>query len=222
MRTCGKAILVGVLSALIWSPARAEQLLEPEPGVLAEPKAYHLKIAGILGSKAEGETLLSVYILASFEVEELVGIRRTEKGFEVYRLAASSSIWAAFSKSGYASPTKKQSKGPSPYAKIKVLQTIKAIPQEMADRIKNLWEKHLLEARYPPPKTWIGLDGESYHFQMFILGRGIVSAQTWSPLEFPAKEMAELAEALSVFARGKIDLAALELAVGAAEKTIGS
>lgn len=214
--TCWSAVLL------------AQDHLTPEPGILAEMDDYHAKIREMFAETLAGEVILQVVFLPSFEVEEIAGIRKTDKGFEAFATKPSSSVWGTYSiweiesgkqhmtdehgnevpleKHPYLSELKKSY--PSDFRQITVKTEVRPIPAPLADRIENVWQKMLLDARHPKDPT-LGLDGETFHFSMWIRYHGIVSASIWSPDRGRTLALTYLAEALANYARGGTDEATL-------------
>ncbi|HEX2586436.1 MAG TPA: hypothetical protein VHL14_15030, partial [Steroidobacteraceae bacterium] len=69
------------------------------------------------------------------------------------------------------------------------------IPRSVAERIKELIDKHLDQVRYPKEMR-MGLDGESYHFATITPKAGIRYGKTWSPESPPLATLVELVYAL--------------------------
>jgi len=215
-----------VCLALFCALARvvAQDHLTPEPGILAEEDEYFAKIREVFGDTYRGENVLQVVFLPSFELEEIAGIRKTEKGFEAFASKPSSQIWATYTiwaietgkqrwndEHGDPIPAEKnpmlptlKKDAPSDFRQITVHTDTRPIGGPVVERIERVWQKMLLEARHPANPV-LGTDGETFHFSMWIRAHGIVSASVWSPDRGRTLAFTYLAEALADYARGTTD-----------------
>ena len=228
---------LGMLTTVL-TASRAQEYLAPEPGLLAECDPYHLKVRTVFAAAQTDEVICSVVILGSFAAEQLVGVRKTDKGCEVFIVTPSSSIWntelvrmheagqiTSFDKDGKkltldedASFQSLKKSTPEDFRKISTVVKAVAVDEVLAQRIAAVWERMLLSARHPKQPNQ-GLDGASYHFSMFVLGRGVISGQVWSPAEkTKTSALVELAYVLSGFATGQADVETLKKSISRAEK----
>ncbi|MEY2510791.1 MAG: hypothetical protein QOE26_1554 [Verrucomicrobiota bacterium] len=204
--------------------ASAQDQLTPDPGILAEKHEYYAKLREVFAEVYRSNVVLQVVLLPSFEPEEIAGIRETDAGFEAFVAKPSSIIWETYSI--YEAETEEQRRAdeqgkdfpldpnsglvemkrnnPSDFRKITIHIDARPIPTQLKTRIEHVWQRMLLGARHPvnPPN---GTDGETFHFSMWIYGRGFVSAQTWSPDRGKARALTDLALALPEYARGAGD-----------------
>jgi hypothetical protein len=229
--------LIAIAAAAITS-LRAQEHLIPEAGTLAEHDEYYAKVTTIFAKARAHEVVCRVVILASFFPEQEVGVRQTPTGHEVYSITPSSAIWdtelirlhesgqiQSFNKDGKeltleedASYQALKKRAPSDFRKITTEVKAVAVDDTLAKRIATLWERMLLATRYPREHRQ-GLDGESYHFSMFLSGRGVVSGKIWSPAEkTKTAALAELASTLALVVNGKADFETLKKAIVRAEK----
>ncbi len=217
-------------ATLIVHIACAQEHLVPEPGILAEADEYHAKIRQVFASAYADDVILRVVSLVSFQPEEVAGIRKTGGGYEAFVITPSSTIWntelvrlqesgqiATLDKDAKPIPPEKDKsfqdfkrRTPSDIRKITVQTKFAAISGPLAQRITRVWQTMLLDSRHPK-KPRLGFDGATYHFSMWIGEHGIVSAAVWLPDERTRTfKFVGLANALSIYARGKSDETALE------------
>lgn len=212
--------------AALTATAIAQDQLAPETGVLGEaPDEYRMKLRYVFADAYTSDVVLRVVILESFEPEEVVGVRKTDTGYEVFRMLPSSTVWDTevvrlfgavaadeLSKEGGGrAPDQSEpfqglkQRTPSDYHSITARTQRAGIAAPIAERIANVWQTMLLDARHPKDPLFC-VDGTSYHFSMEISMRGVVSAQTHSPAEDTrAWKLTQLAHGLSRYAGGKTD-----------------
>lgn len=191
----------------------------PEPGILASYDEYDVMVRQVFADAYNGDVVLRVVIEPSFVPEEVVGIRKTEKGFEAFAMTPSSMIWktelvriTTFDKAGKKQPPEKDDsfqefkrQTPSDIPKITAHIDSAALPALLAQRIARVWKSMLLDARHPK-NPHPGLDGASYHFSMWVQNHGDISGEIWSPDErTKTSALVNLATALSQYAKGRID-----------------
>jgi hypothetical protein len=230
-----RSIIIAVTTIAV---VYAQEHLVPEPGVLAEYDEYDFKVREVFTSAYSDEVVCKVVILGSFGKEQVVGLRTTAGGHEIFSMFPSSSIWdtelVRLHESGqiqsYAKDGKKltleqddsyqdlKKRTPADFRQITIETQAVPLGDSVAHRIAAIWERMLLDTRQP--KQWRqGLDGASYHFSMFVSGRGIISGQIWSPKEkTKTAALEELAYALSQYAMRRTDLDALKKIVNRVDK----
>jgi hypothetical protein len=231
-------IIFSVIAVSVFTAVHAQEHLVPEPGLLAEYDQYHFKIRELFAAAQKEEIICQVAILASFVPEQIVGIRKTATAHEVFSITPASAIWdtellqmheagriTTFDKDGKKLTLEEdesyqalKKRTPADFRQIKTdLKTV-ALDDALARRVSAIWERMLLATRQPKEPRQ-GIDGASYHFSMFVLGRGIISGQIWSPDEkTKTASLVDLAYTLSLFANGKTDLEALKKTITRAEK----
>ena len=192
--------------ALVVLAARAalsQDHLIPDVGVLVDPDVYHQKIRHVFGQAFDKDVTLRVVVLPSFKNEYAVGVRIKDEAAEVFLLEPSSSIWdtelVRLSKAGHIRTfslkggkeipldddedfKELKRKTPADYRTIKANRKARPIPRDLADRLQKLWGDMLLGVKHPAEPI-NGDDGVTYHFSAWLLGRGDLSGQVWSPDE---------------------------------------
>ena len=107
---------------------------------------------------------------------------------------------------------------PSDFRQITVHTDSLAISAPLTERIRRVWQQMLLAARHPKNPT-LGLDGETFHFSMWIQDHGIVSGEVWSPDRGSrTRALTDLADGLAKYARGAADEKALQKLLRAVER----
>src|SRR6266481_266390 len=198
--------------------------LSPEPGILAKEDDYYLKLRDVFAEVYRSKVVLQVVLIPSFQAEEIVGIRKTDKGFEAFAPTPSSSVWSTYNiwaiesgeqcwkdEHGHDIPLEKnptladlKSHAPSDFRLISVHTDSRPISARPTERIERVWQKMLLDAQHPK-NPGLGADGETYHFSMWIRMHGIVSGEVWSPSEGKTLALTNLAKALANYAKGHAD-----------------
>ncbi len=222
-------VVVLLLSSIVVATAVGQEHLRPEPGSLAEADEYYSNIRQVFAAAYGDDVIFRVIMLVSFQPEKVVGIRKTSKGYEVFAMTPSSTIWdlesvrmresgqiRAFDKDGKPMPPDKDEsfkelkrRTPSDIHKITTRTEAASISAALADRIGRIWQTMLLDARHPKDLR-AGTDGATYHFSMWIYGHGVVSAKVWSPEKgTKTSHLVRLADALSEYGSGKSDAATL-------------
>jgi len=235
-------VLLQLLGLMVVCGLCAQEHLEPETGVLANPDRYSLKVQEVFSSALTNQAVCQAVILASFEPERMVGLQRSDKGIEAFSLSPSSTIWDTevialhesgeietwdtnFHKLSLAENESYQAlkkATPADYRSIKVTVKAQPIDEALGGRIATVWKRMLMGVRHPKEKR-AGCDGVTYHFSMWIKGRGILSGQVWSPdSKSRTAALVELTEALSRYAEGNLNAAELGRTVLRAEKAAKS
>jgi hypothetical protein len=218
----------------------AQEHLIPETGMLAEYDEYDFKVREVFATAQTHEVVCRVVILVSFMPEAEAGVRKTPTGHQAFCITPSSAIWDteiirmheagqihSFNKDGKELTLEENEsyqalKKRTPADFRKITTEVKTVPIDdvLAKRITAIWERMLLATRYPKEHRQ-GLDGASYHFSMFVSGRGVISGQVWSPAErTKTAALVDLAYTLALFANGKTELEAVKKAISRAEKLI--
>lgn len=218
-RTAFVAIALSIVAS-----ARAQDHLTPEPGPLAAEHEYHVKVREVFAEVWRSNLLLQVVFFPAFEPEEMAGIRKKDNGFEAFASKPSSPIYETYSiyeeeseeqrqadREGKEFPldpnselAKMKRQFPSDFRKITVHTDSRVISAPLTERIRRVWQDMLLDARHPknPPG---GVDGETFHFSMWVYAHGAVSGEVWSPERGKTVALTRLAGALAEYARGKSD-----------------
>jgi hypothetical protein len=235
MRT---AFLSALLALSLFGRGIAQEHLEPEVGVLSYVDAYRLKVSEVFAPVLTNQVVCKVVILESFEPEKIVGLRRAEHGLEAFSLTPSSTIWDIEAIHLYESGrietwdtnlhklTLEENKSyqalkkstPADYRSITVATKSVPIDEALGNRIAIVWESMLMAVRYPE-KPSLGLDGTTYHFSIWISGRGVLNGKVWSPApKTKTAALVDLVDALTEYATGRLDAAALKKTVSRVEK----
>jgi hypothetical protein len=197
----------------------AQDHLTPEPGPLADEREYQTKVREVFAEVLDSNVLLQVVFFPAFEPEEVAGIRKTENGFEAFASKPSSHIWETYSiyeaeKQGEGKPlspdsplAERKKQFPSDFRGITVHTDSRVISAPLTERIRLVWERMLLNARHPKidPNGSVGVDGETFHFSMWVYGHGWISGEVWSPERGRTVALTRLAQALADYAREKVD-----------------
>ena len=181
----------------------AHQHLAPEPGLLAEFDSYDHKIRTVLSEGYGRDVLFRMICIPSFEPEWMVGIEKDDNNTcSVFVLRPNKHIWKSelipMYESGQITEIVQTADGsiesrkatndlerlkremPSDFRNIGVEKQSAGIDAGTADLLAEAWSQMILKARHPEEDV-IGLDGVTYHFSMWIQGRGIVSGKIWCP-----------------------------------------
>lgn len=233
-----RKVLLNLLSLIVGCSVCAQEHLEPEAGVLADPDRYRLKVQEVFSSALTNEAVCQAVILPSFEPERVVGLQRSEQGIEAFSLSPSSTIWdtevIALYESGRIqrldtnfhilsladndSYQALKKATPADYRSIKVTVKTKPIDEALGERIATVWKRMLMGVHHPKEERQ-GCDGITYHFSMWIKGRGTLSGRVWSPNpRSRTAALVELTEALARYAEGNLNAAELGRTVLRAEK----
>ena len=224
-----KSSLFSVLVCCLATVASGQDHLTPEPGIFGDEHDYFVKVREVFAEVYLTKVILQVVVLPSFQPEEIAGIRKTDAGFEAFVAKPSSIIWETYTiyeeeteeqrqadREGKDFPldpnselAKMKRQSPSDFRKITIHTDARPISVPVKERIERAWQKMLLAARHPKTPR-LGLDGVEFHFSMFIIEHGIVTAEVWSPDRGKARAFTELAEALIEFARWGTDEAKLK------------
>ena len=152
-------------------------------------------------------------------LRRLLGFERQTVALRLLAAKPSSHIWETYS----IYEAEKQSEGkplspdaplaerkkqfPSDFREITVHTDSRVIPAPLTERIRLVWERMLLNAKHPKidPNGAVGVDGETFHFSMWVIGHGWISGEVWSPERGRTVALIRLAEALADYAREKAD-----------------
>jgi hypothetical protein len=183
---------------------------------------YEVFLRKVFSQMYRDDVVLSALCVPSFVPEEGAGIFKTSRGYEVFSITPSASVWSTEYHSIIRSfdehnreirwkPADNIKKGvPISYRDIKTRMQTRPVSAELAERIKQLWQAKLLEALNPPPEPdeserYITLDGVRYQYSMPLQGHGRITADGKLVLKnTPVWLMGEFAEALSAYAQGRI------------------
>jgi hypothetical protein len=226
-------------TALFGHLAGAQDHLEPENGIFSGDVTlsdYYGNVRRVFSSAYAPGGTLCVVILPSFSPESVVGIRESERGLEAFVITPSCHIWNLELLQDYESGRiteidkdgrkislaqnesyqKLKQRTPGDVSKITVATVAKPLPEPLAeqvalaDRIKAVWKKALLDTRYAKERHG-GNDGTDYYFSMRIEDRGIVSGQIWSPNEHTRMgDLINLVSQIAAYANGKAKATQLE------------
>lgn len=224
-----RSVRTGLPIALAFAVASAvaQDHLTPEDDPFAQDE-YHAKIREVFADVLRRDIVVQVLLVPSFQPEEIAGIRRSEKGFEAFASKPSAHIWTTFNiqeiesgkqrwsdEHGDPIPPEKnpslpdmKKHAPSDYGQIQVHTDARPISGALTERIRIVWQDMLANARQPTDRD-VGLDGEDYHFSTPLRNRGTMGATVWSPSRGKTLALVSLAEALTEYARGHANEAAL-------------
>ncbi len=232
MRPCVTLALV-----LSWgSIAVAQDHLIPDTGVLADPDEYRLRVHHVFKAAFEWGVIGRVVS----DEEFVVGLRRTDQGFEAFRLEASSSIFDTVrllqfergeieeaGPDGGAIPLEKnreyqalKKRTPADYRTIKAVEMKRPIPEALTDDIWSLWNTMLLGVRHPEKPINVLHGPATCYYSAFIFGRGEVSGHSGDAGTGPSLALAKVTERLDEYVRGKCDEAVLTKALADAKAVI--
>ncbi|HEY4256483.1 MAG TPA: hypothetical protein VGM66_04645 [Candidatus Udaeobacter sp.] len=202
----------------------AQDYLIPEDDVFAGPDQYYVKMRQVFAEPLHHDILLQVLYLPSFQLEQLVGIRKNDSGFEAFASKPSTQIWTTFNiwqaesgqmkyedEHGKEIPPDKnpdvqdmKKHAPSDFRLIRVHTDARAIAAHLAQRIERVWQQMLVEARKPEDRR-IPLDGENYHFSLPSSKHKRLHATVRSPDDGKTLALTQLALGLADYAAGRID-----------------
>ena len=221
-------------------PAPAQDHLVPESGTFEHPESlsYQLKFAKTFAQAFDEGVVLRSLVRPSFEDDHVVGVRIRDGQAEVFVLEPSSSIARSYQLEACLEEIRaieEAGEEPPPELiarrdrlrrtavvprEIRAIRRARPIPPEVADGIRSIWEKMLLEVRHPKGPNG-GFDGVDYHFSAFLPRRGEIGGQVWSPdPRSRTGQLTRLADAMADHARGKVDLAGLKATLAAARASI--
>lgn len=147
----------------------AQHYLEPELGILAgRDSSYEGRLVALFSKGYESDVVFRMVCIPSFELEWLVGIRKSGGTCRAFVLRPDSQIWMTKSMTF------------EEIGQIRVTETSAEFDVQTGKLLADLWSGMLLSARHPP-RLIIGVDGVGYHFSMYIPGHGPASGKTWSP-----------------------------------------
>ena len=170
--------------------------LEPDLGILsgsAQNDLYHLKIRVVLRDGFAAGVLLRMVCVPSFEPEWMVFLREDNGNYSIHKLVAQKHLWGTELERMYADPKKIpkeiREEIPPDWREVGVDETSAPIKETTARILATLWAAMLEDARYPHLAPYsenrsffkVGLDGENYHFSMFVKNHGAAAGCVWSP-----------------------------------------
>jgi hypothetical protein len=205
--------------------AVAQEYLTPEKDILAGPNQYYVKIRGVFAEPLHHDIVLRLLFLPSFQLQELIGIRKTKDGFEAFASKPSSQIWTTYNiwqagtgqmtyEDGYGNvippaknPQVKEMKqhAPSDFRQIRVQTDARPIAAALTQRIERVWQQMVVEARKAGDGRLPLVDGDDYHFSYRTGDHRIDHATVWSPEKGKTLALVQLALGLADYARGRID-----------------
>lgn len=210
-----------LLLASVTTSVLAQEHLEPEPGILAERDEYRTMVREVFADFYRTEPVLKVVILPSFRDEQVIGIQKTEQGYQAFAAVPSQRLWLThlrLEQERRQTTSDKhladlRERAPLDPAKITVKTERADLPAPMAERLAAVWKKSLLEVRHPK-KQYGGSDGDTFHFSMFALGYGTLGGQIWTPAKDSKMEkLVKLVEALQQYTQQKAKLDVIEAAL---------
>jgi len=142
-----------------------------------------------------GESAIAIYakisedVLAKHENSEVL-VPDSEKSFFITYTQAKESLW-------YSMPKRNEEKRES---KVEIQRHDLQISPSIALAIQRAWGRMLVQTR-KPKRSYMGLDGATYEFGVFVRDRGFLRGQTWSPDSGLPAIMVELGEKLRQLAR---------------------
>jgi hypothetical protein len=109
---------------------------------------------------------------------------------------------------------------PANYRDIKATRQAQPISRKLAEEIKTIWEKMLLDVKHPK-EVIDGMDGVTYNFSAWVKGRGEISGHIWSPKSgSKTGKLTSLVLVMGDYARGKVDLGTLNQKVAQTRASI--
>ena len=221
MRRVFRFTVMIAAAALLTHTAAAQRHLELKSKEDLRDK-YEVFLRKVFSRIYRDDVVLSVVCVPSFVPEEASGILQTLRGYEVFSITPSASVWSTEYHSIIRSfdvhnreirwkPADNIKQGlPVSYRDIKTQIQARPVSADIAERIKQLWRAKLLEALNPPPgpdpsERYITTDGVRYQYSMLLQGHGRVTADGKLVLEkTPVWLMGRFSEALSAYAKGQI------------------
>jgi hypothetical protein len=214
--------------------ASGQDRLEPEVGRFAEKNEYMDSLRSLFGDTFKEGVVLRALNCGSINPEWVVGLKKGDKegSFDVMLLEAESVAYFTLSLEKAKRAGRNLDDGQDPdiaymrkvapleFSKIRVKRAIRPVPANLASDISLLWETMLLQTGHlRQPHN--GPHGEMYYFSGWFIGYGTISGKVWSPGP-PTKpgQLAEVAKAMSDFAKGKIQVDALKNQVEKAKAAI--
>lgn len=158
-----KTFLIVVLTILIFGSLKAQEHLEPVGGVFDiydHQFEYYPKVREILLKNSYDSPDARFLMLPSFDGETVVDLLNENDKYTLEYRKAERNIW-------YSLSDKK--------IEVKIKSVKKDISKEDAELIINLFEKLIMQVRYPETKIY-GTDGVNYYFSS-----GNKSGKVWSP-----------------------------------------
>jgi hypothetical protein len=230
------AILALLVTAEV---ALAQEHLEPGQAFENLGK-YPEFVRSVLADAYAKDVVLRVLLLPSFSPEEAAGIRKRNQEYDAFCIMPRTAVWNTYSikqiesgemrtfdVDGKKVPPEKneelrdlKKRAPSDYRQIKTQRWVRPISVSLVERIIRLWQQMLLDARSGDDKR-VGVDGETYEFAMPLSGRGVLTAEVWSPQEGSRTDaLVRVANALSEYAKGGVDTQELSKRLRSVESRI--
>ena len=155
-----KTLAIALITAFGLFIANAQEHLEPEAGPLSGKDDYSVKLREVFAAAYEGNVVARAIITPSFQKEEVVGIRKNDKGYQAFSVTPSSPFWDTYSiwaretgidkvkdVDGKIIPPEKQDdlkkmkeRSPSDFKNIKTTTQSAFLPAELEKRIEKLWQ----------------------------------------------------------------------------------
>jgi hypothetical protein len=210
---------------LLTTASMAQDHLEPEKGILAEADDYQHLVRTVFSKLDEEKPVLKVVVLPSFQNELFIGLKKNENSYQVFTAKPSQRLWLTHLRKeqeqrltiSEQALTELRQRTPLAAQEITVQKQNAELSVQMAERIEAVWKKALLDVQHPK-KSISGNDGDTYHFSMFILGRGTLSGQIWTPMDDSRmKKLVGLVEAMNQHALEKGNTDAIDSALKALE-----
>jgi hypothetical protein len=200
------------------------------PGPLS---AHEVNLRRVFRDAFAPQVRLRALITASFEPESMIGLRRSEAGYEIFALRPKREIWLyqairhyRYGRSGVVSLDGGNPAAQSARESAELARLEKDLPADPADMplsrcsapvepalaagVATAWQT-LLEAVDTEENLMPGLDGTTYVFSMETGGRSL-AGQTWTPNEgTPPAKLARLAGAMRRYCEAKAPEALLEM-----------
>ena len=208
---------------------RAQDHLEPDVSPFVNPNSYLLKIHQIFEDAFDENVLLRSLVIRSFADEYVVALVVKGEQAEAFVLEPTSNIWLSENLEncrGYVKIHEKAGEKVPPdllerlkelenkavdYRTIKAIRRARPIPRPMAEEIRVVWEKMLLDVKYPKNVREPGKDGVTYYYSAWIKDRGEISGNIHQPkLGTKPGALTSLALVLGDYTRGKIELSELQ------------
>jgi len=135
---------------------------------------YHQKVIKVLGKGFEKSTSFRMIAIPSFQSEYAIAGQISNGKYYLRYIEAKKHLWR------YENSDKPPKNYPKNYTDVKVFVSKTEVKKSTHDLLKEIWEKMLLEVRYPEEPN-VGLDGATFHFATRVGGRGVLEGQIWSP-----------------------------------------
>jgi hypothetical protein len=170
--------------------AAGEDHLVPENSVYADQSLidYDILVSRVLGSKIPS-TNLKLIAIPSFRNEYAISVDQETNACKVSYLETKYHLWIYELSKEYKGIEKDSnmeemlSEMPANPYDVPVVTHNASLENEECNRITSVWNKTLLNTRYPAitDKVVLMVDGTIYHFSTWIRGYGTISGKTYSP-----------------------------------------